>query len=343
MIICNFSEKKKNSLEISQTIGRNEKVAKIFLMESHYIYSRSFNCLTFHRPYVIDIIMTTSWHNIKGNYTPGIYAEGYIVFAFPFVLSYVRSFVCASVTFVEFMTKFFTELHESFSSGVYLMNHSSESIHIWTIGTLEGRLSFHDSWPQGPCPRVGLDFSVMETTDTDSWSDMAQSCNIEGQHDLYFTIQWSCLISWRLFHVCASYFGIMNQYDPRFDLKINVGHCDLYFMVQWFCLVSWRLFDVWTSLFGIMNPYDPMFNLKIIVGHCDLYFMVQWFWLISWSLFDACTSYLGIMIQYDPEVKFKNKCRSWWPIFYGPMILPCILKTIWCMNIIIWDYESVWL
>ena len=22
------------------------------------------------------------------------------------------------------------------------------------------------------------------------------------------------------------------QYDPRFDLKINVGHCDLYFMVQ---------------------------------------------------------------------------------------------------------------
>ena len=24
----------------------------------------------------------------------------------------------------------------------------------------------------------------------------------------------------------------MNQYDPTFDLKINVGHCDLYFMVQ---------------------------------------------------------------------------------------------------------------
>ena len=24
------------------------------------------------------------------------------------------------------------------------------------------------------------------------------------------------------------------------------------------------------------------------------------------------------------------------------MILPYILKTIWCMNIIIWDYESVW-
>ena len=30
-------------------------------------------------------------------YTPGIYAEGYIVFVFPFVRSYVRSFVCLFV------------------------------------------------------------------------------------------------------------------------------------------------------------------------------------------------------------------------------------------------------
>ena len=35
-----------------------------------------------------------------------------------------------------------------------------------------------------------------------------------------------------LFDVCTSYFGSMNQYDPTFDLKINVGHCDLYSMVQ---------------------------------------------------------------------------------------------------------------
>ena len=27
-------------------------------------------------------------------------------------------------------------------------------------------------------------------------------------------------------------FGSMNQYDPAFNLKINVGHCDLYSMVQ---------------------------------------------------------------------------------------------------------------
>ena len=25
---------------------------------------------------------------------------------------------------------------------------------------------------------------------------------------------------------------ILSEYDPTFDLVINVGHCDLYFMVQ---------------------------------------------------------------------------------------------------------------
>ena len=39
-------------------------------------------------------------------YTPGIYADGYLVFAFPFVRSYVRMFVRNSVTFVEFASKF---------------------------------------------------------------------------------------------------------------------------------------------------------------------------------------------------------------------------------------------
>ena len=31
-----------------------------------------------------------------------------------------------------------------------------------------------------------------------------------------------------LFDVLTSLFGIMNQYDPTVDLKVNVGHCDLY-------------------------------------------------------------------------------------------------------------------
>ena len=48
-----------------------------------------------------------------------------------------------------------------------------------------------------------------------------------GHCDLYFMVQWFCLISWRLFGVWTSLFGIMNQYDLTFNLKINVGHCDL--------------------------------------------------------------------------------------------------------------------
>ena len=41
----------------------------------------------------------------------------------------------------------------------------------------------------------------------------------------------------------------MSQYDPKFDLKINIGHYDLYFMVQWFalCLEDYLMY------FGSMN------------------------------------------------------------------------------------------
>ena len=95
----------------------------------------------------------------------------------------------------------------------------------------------------------------------------------------------------------------------------------------WFCLISWRLFNVWTSYFGIMSQYDTTFDLKINVGHCDLYFMVQWFCLILKTIWYMNT----ILWDYEsvwPDVWPKNKCRSLWPIFHGPVILPYILKTI---------------
>ena len=93
--------------------------------------------------------------------------------------------------------------------------------------------------------------------------------------------------------VWTSNFGIMNQYDQRFDLKISVGHVT-YILWSWFCLVSWRLFDVWTSLFGIMNPYGLTFDLKMNIGLWELYFMLQWFCFISRRLFDVWTSYFGV-------------------------------------------------
>ena len=136
------------------------------------------------------------------------------------------------------------------------------------------------------------------------WPDVRPKI-IVGHCDLYFMVQWFCLISWRLFAVWTLYFRIISHYDPTFDLKINVGHYDLCFMVQWFCFITWRLFDIWTPFFGIMSQYDPMFDLKIIVGHCDLYFLVQWFCLMSWRLFAVWTSYFRIMSQYDPIFDLK--------------------------------------
>ena len=61
---------------------------------------------------------------------------------------------------------------------------------------------------------------------------------------------------------------------------------------------------------------------------------------ISWSsdfalyLFDVLTSYFGFMGQHESMFDLK--------INVGPVILLYILKTIWCMNIILWDYGSVW-
>ena len=66
----------------------------------------------------------------------------------------------------------------------------------------------------------------------------------------------------------------MSQYDPKFDLKINIGHYDLYSWSSDFAVYI-EDFDVCTSYFGSMNQYDQTFDLKINVGHCDLYSMVQ--------------------------------------------------------------------
>ena len=129
----------------------------------------------------------------------------------------------------------------------------------------------------------------------------------------------------------------MSQYDMTDDLKINVGHCDLYFMVQWFCLISWRLFDVWTSYIGIMSQYDPMFDLKLIVGHCDQWFfsyILKTIWCMNILLWD----YESVWHNIWPQ----NKCRLLGPILCSTAILPYTLKTILYMNTILWDYESVW-
>ena len=40
------------------------------------------------------------------------------------------------------------------------MNQPSQTIHIWTIGTQKGLLSFHEFGPQGPCPGAKLELGL---------------------------------------------------------------------------------------------------------------------------------------------------------------------------------------
>ena len=50
---------------------------------------------------------------------------------------------------------------------------------------------------------------------------------------------------------------------------------------------------------------------------------------------------LGLWVSMTWHIPL-NKCRSLWPKFHGSMILPYILKTVWCMNILLRNGKSVW-
>ena len=86
----------------------------------------------------------------------------------------------------------------------------------------------------------------------------------------------------------------MSQYDPKFDIKINVGHFLRIFhgqVILPFILKTIRCMNI------IIWDYEsvwPEVYLKINIGHYDLHFMVQWFYVISWRLFDVYT--LGLWV-----------------------------------------------
>ena len=284
--------------------------------------------------------------------TPGIYAEGYIVFVFPFVCSFIRD----SVRFVELLQSFTLKFLKWGISQQPLIRKHSYLDHRYPGGwAFSPWLLTPGSMPQGGARGQNLDTFKKCFSTFLLWKELMQivgqtwlnlvtrTCGSwsEGQHDLYFMVHWFCLISWRLFDVWTSNFGIMSQYDMTFDLKINVSHCDIYFMVQWFCLIAWRLFDIWIPYFGIMSQYGPMFDVKIFVGHLPIFhgpvilpYSLKTIWYMNTILWD----YESVW----PDVWPQNICRTLWPIFHGPVILPCILNTIQWLNFILFEYESVW-
>ena len=216
---------------------------------------------------------------------------------------------------MEFTTKFFAELHESFSSGVYLMNHSSESIHIWTIGTREGRLLFHDSWLQGPCPRVGLEVKIFDTfkkcfSTFLLWKQLMQ---IVGQ-----TWLWHWLVG----HEVKV---IMTYISQSSDLALYLEDYFMYVHHIWYYESVWP--DIW--------PQNNCRSLWLTFhGPVILCYILKTIWYMNIIIWD----YKSVWPDFWP----KNNCRSPWPIFHGPVILRYIFKTIWCMNIILRDYWTVW-
>ena len=136
---------------------------------------------------------------------PGIYAEGYIVFAFPFVRSYVRSFVrpsrswnlrqsfpqsCIIVSQVEYISR--TTHQKAFIFGSYVLGGSASIQWLSRVGldvnildTFKKGFTTFLLWKQ-LMQIVGQTWLNLVTLTCGSWS--------EGQHDLYFAILWYCLI-----------------------------------------------------------------------------------------------------------------------------------------------------
>ena len=143
---------------------------------------------------------------------------------------------------------------------------------------------------------------IWERTDADSWSDMAQPCDMD-----LWVMKWRS--TWPIFHgpVILLYllktiwcmYIILSEYesDPTFDLKINEGHYDIFH-----------------------GPVIVPYTLKTISCMNIIIWDYESEWPVAW-----------------PQIK----CRSPWPTFHGPVILPYILKTIWCMYFILSEYESV--
>ena len=99
-----------------------------------------------------------------------------------------------------------------------------------------------------------------------------------GLCDLYFMVQWLCLLSLRLFdaRVIFSDETVRPKLWPQSKYKS-----------------TWPIFH---GLVILINILKIIWWVNIIVGimdQCDLYFMVQRFSFISWRLFDGETLSLG--------------------------------------------------
>ena len=79
-------------------------------------------------------------------------------------------------------------------------------------------------------------------------------------------------------------------------------------------------------------------NLNLCQGNVRAF----WSFLNVWTVILNVNWCMNIII-WDYEVVWSNsrpksKRRTLWPIFHSPVILCYILRTIWCITIIFWDW-----
>ena len=146
-----------------------------------------------------------------------------------------------------------------------------------------------------------------------------------------------------LMYVWTSYFGIMGQYYPTFDLKINVGLCDLYFMVQWFwsyiSKTIWCMSVIFSDNETVWPKLWPQSKYKstwpIVHGLVSLLIIFK-----NYLMYEHHSWYHGTVWHMDqPYQVYVGQ----WPIFYGSAILLHILTTIWRRNVVLWIMDQCWL
>ena len=96
--------------------------------------------------------------------------------------------------------------------------------------------------------------------------------------------------------------------------------------------ISWA-----NVIIEILDPCDAKIYLIKYIGSVTY---ISWFsdCLISWRLFEGWVMYWRHWFSVTRKLTWSYICQ--WPLFHGPVILCCILKTIWWTNVIIRILDS---
>ena len=185
---------------------------------------------------------------------------------------------------------------------------------IYEHHTLVFVISMTNVWPQNKCRSLWPIF--------------------HGPVILPYTLETICCMNTIFWDYESVWHNIWPQNKCRSLWPISHGPLILSYILKtiWYMNINTILWDyelVWPDVWP-----------KINVGHCDLYVIVQWFCLISWKLFSSWTSYFGTMSQYDPTSDLKILICHCDLYFMVQWLLPYVMKTVWCLNIILCDNES---